>query len=217
MKVKICGITEVETAKFAVESGADALGFVFANSKRKIDPEKAKQIIDQLPDSILKVGVFVNETKETIRQITNQTGINAIQLHGDESPEFCRNLEVTGTTNAAKSTAKIKAFSINAREDLQQLEGYDCDYVLLDSARGKYHGGNGVAFDWTMLEGIELVDKKVILAGGLSPQNVAEAITQTNPYMVDVSSGVETNGKKDMEKIKAFIKEAKSNLKEEVR
>ncbi|NRG43754.1 phosphoribosylanthranilate isomerase [Bacillus sp. CRN 9] len=211
MKVKICGITDIKTAQFAIECGADALGFVFADSKRKVTVQQAKEIMEKLPTSILKVGVFVNETIQNMTAIASQAGLTTIQLHGDEPPEICRNLGVTGTIKT------IKAFNVGAREDLRQVDGYGCDYYLLDSPRGRYRGGNGTAFDWTVLEGIQLIDKKVILAGGLTPENVAEAIRQTNPYMVDVSSGVETDGKKDHRKIKAFIEAAKSTVKEEVK
>ena len=200
MKVKICGISDAETAKMAVESGADALGFVFAESKRKITAVEAREIIKHLPNDILKVGVFVNEQAEVIQSIINETGINVIQLHGDETPEFCQTFTVP----------VIKALSIGTREDLNQLHHYTCDYFLFDSPKGKYRGGNGVAFDWSLLTDQQIGEKKIILAGGLTINNVAQAIETVNPFMVDVSSGVETEGKKDLAKIKIFIKTAKS-------
>ena len=206
MKVKICGIRDISTALFAIENGADALGFVFAESKRKINPEAAGEIIRELPGEVLKIGVFVNETKEAIEEIANVSGINVIQLHGDETPEFCSSF----------SLPVIKALSVGSPVDLSQLDEFSCEYILLDSPKGKYRGGNGVSFDWSILNK-PLQDKKMILAGGLNPENVGEGIKAANPYMVDVSSGVETEGKKDPEKIKRFIDNAKCVEREEVK
>ncbi|TKC19505.1 phosphoribosylanthranilate isomerase [Robertmurraya kyonggiensis] len=205
MKVKICGIMNVETGLYAVEKGADALGFVFAESKRKITPELAKEIINQLPEHVLKVGVFVNEKPEVIMEIVNQTGLTHVQLHGDESPKDCE----------AFSIPVIKALSIETIVDLGKIEQYNCDYILLDSPKGKYRGGNGVKFDWNLLAEFEETGKKIILAGGLSPENIEEAMNIANPYMVDVSSGVETEGKKDLAKIQNFL--ARAKRREEVR
>ncbi|WP_394140398.1 phosphoribosylanthranilate isomerase [Cytobacillus oceanisediminis] len=207
MKVKICGIRDIATALSAIESGADALGFVFAQSKRRIEPEEAGKIIRQLPEDLLKVGVFVNETKENIDKIVEITGINVIQLHGDETPEF----------SSAFSIPVIKALSVGSAEDLSKLDEYSSEYFLLDSPKGKYRGGNGVSFDWSILNEKHFLDKKIILAGGLNPDNVAEGIKTANPYMVDVSSGVETEGKKDLGKIERFIDKARSLEREEVK
>ena len=206
MKVKICGIRDISTALSAIDNGADALGFVFAESKRKINPEAAGEIIRELPGEVLKIGVFVNETKEAIEEIANVSGINVIQLHGDETPEFCSSF----------SLPVIKALSVGSPVDLSQLDEFSCEYILLDSPKGKYRGGNGVSFDWSILNK-PLQDKKMILAGGLNPENVGEGIKAANPYMVDVSSGVETEGKKDPEKIKRFIDNAKRVEREEVK
>lgn len=207
MKVKICGIKDIKTALSAIESGADALGFVFAQSKRRIAPEEAGEIIRQLPEDLLKVGVFVNETKENIEKIVEITGINVIQLHGDETPEF----------SGEFSIPVIKALNVGSAEDLSKLDEYSSEYFLLDSPKGKYRGGNGVSFDWSILNEKQFLDKKIILAGGLNPDNVAEGIKTANPYMVDVSSGVETEGKKDLGKIKRFIDKARSLEREEVK
>ncbi|MBY0121362.1 phosphoribosylanthranilate isomerase [Bacillus sp. S/N-304-OC-R1] len=200
MKVKICGIQDTDTALSAIGFGADALGFVFAESKRQITADIAREIIGALPYEVLKVGVFVNEAAEEINRIVNETGINVIQLHGDETPEFCRQFSIP----------VIKALSIETAEDLNLLEQYSCDYFLLDSPKGKYRGGNGVTFDWSLLKQKKLENKKIILAGGLTIENVAQAINIAEPYMVDVSSGVETDGKKDQSKIKKFIEAAKN-------
>lgn len=201
MKVKICGITDIKTALYAVHHGADALGFVFAKSKRRITPEKAKEMIAELPEHILKVGVFVNETKENIKKIAEATGLTAIQLHGDEPPQFCQGFDLP----------VIKALSIGSQEDLRLIDQYNCDYLLLDSPVGKYRGGNGVSFDWKLLHEENLQGRRIILAGGLTAENVREAITIAKPYMVDVSSGVETDGRKDVNKIRDFLGNAKNN------
>lgn len=205
MKVKICGIMDVETGLYAVKQGADALGFVFAESKRKITAELAKEIIKQLPEHVLKVGVFVNEKPEVIMEIFHQTGLTHVQLHGDESPEDCE----------AFSIPVIKALSIGTVADLGKIDQYYCDYILLDSPKGNYRGGNGVKFDWNLLSEFKEKDKKIILAGGLNPENIEEAINVAKPYMVDVSSGVETEEKKDLVKIQNFL--AKAKRQEEVR
>lgn len=207
MKVKICGITDVLTAKKAIQYGADALGFVFAESKRKMSQKKAKEIIHQLPHELLKVGVFVNEGKEEIERIVEETGINVIQLHGDEPPDFCESF----------SLPVIKALSIKTEADIEKISEYRCEFVLLDSPKGKYRGGNGVTFDWTILASRKLTAPKIILAGGLTAENVLQGIELANPYMVDVSSGVETEGIKDIQKIKRFIETVKRGMKEEAK
>lgn len=207
MKVKICGITDIESALFSVEQGADALGFVFAESKRKVSPKKAREIVEKLPKHVMKIGVFVNESNKVIERIIEQVGLTAIQLHGDESPEYCRTFTLP----------VIKALRIGSKEDLDRIKEYDCDYVLLDSPKGKYYGGNGVKFDWSLLSDFSAGGKKIILAGGLNEGNIMEAVQIAKPFMVDVSSGVETEGKKDFEKIKKFIRIAKRPLEEEVR
>ncbi|MFD4703763.1 phosphoribosylanthranilate isomerase [Gottfriedia sp. NPDC058432] len=197
MKVKICGITDLKTAQSAINAGADAVGFVFAESKRRIEISEAKKIIESLPDSILKIGVFVNETKETLESIYQEVGLTHIQLHGDETPEFCRSL----------SFPVIKALRVQSEKDVEKIAEYDCDYILVDSPSGKYRGGNGTTFNWDLM-GSKKIDN-LILAGGLTIENVIPASSVVKPKMVDVSSGVETNGKKDQEKIKSFIKKVK--------
>ncbi|WP_053366817.1 phosphoribosylanthranilate isomerase [Bacillus sp. FJAT-27245] len=199
MKVKICGIMDAQTARKAVEFGADALGFVFAESKRRISPDLGRDIIAHLPADIHKVGVFVNEPKQRIEEIADYCGLTHIQLHGEESPNFCKEI----------SLPVIKAFNIGTPADLELVNEYACDGFLLDSPKGAYRGGTGMSFDWSILQDAELDGKRIILAGGLNSENVAAAIRTANPYMVDVSSGVETDGKKDLEKINDFILAAK--------
>ncbi|WP_442594067.1 phosphoribosylanthranilate isomerase [Neobacillus sp. D3-1R] len=199
MKVKICGIRDKQTANISVKAGADALGFVFAESKRQISISKAKEIIASLPKEVLKIGVFVNETKDNLVEIFEEVGLTHVQLHGDESPEFCNSLDLP----------VIKAISIKSQEDVKKIEKYDCEYILVDSPYGKYRGGNGTTFDWHLLLNQEFQNNRLILAGGLTIENVQEAGVLVNPYMVDVSSGVETEGVKDMNKIELFIRKVK--------
>ncbi|MEK4618526.1 phosphoribosylanthranilate isomerase [Bacillus sp. FSL K6-0273] len=200
MKVKICGITDVETAKSACEYGADALGFVFAESKRKITPKRAKEIIQELPANVLKIGVFVNESVEVIQKIADECGLTHVQLHGDEDNYQIRRLNILC----------IKSLGVTSESDMKNAQRYETDYILFDSPKEKFHGGNGKTFSWELLGHMpKELRKKTILAGGLNALNIEEAIRTVWPYMVDVSSGVETEGKKDVEKIKQFIIKAK--------
>lgn len=200
MKVKICGITDMETAKITCEYGADAIGFVFAESKRKITLERAKEIIQELPAHVLKVGVFVNESVEVIQKTAAECGLTHVQLHGDEDNHQIRRLNIPS----------VKALGVFAEDDMKSAQTYEADYILFDSPKEKFHGGNGKAFSWKLLAHMpKELQKKTILAGGLNVSNVEEAIRTVQPYMVDVSSGVETEGKKDLEKIKKFIQKAK--------
>ncbi|KXY50587.1 phosphoribosylanthranilate isomerase [Bacillus cereus] len=200
MKVKICGITDMETAKRACEYGADALGFVFAESKRKITPKRAEEIIQELPANVLKIGVFVNESVEVIQKIADECGLTHVQLHGDEDNYQIRRLNILS----------IKSLGVTSESDMKNAQGYETDYILFDSPKEKFHGGNGKTFSWELLGHMpKELRKKTILAGGLNALNIEEAIRTVRPYMVDVSSGVETEGKKDVEKIKQFIIKAK--------
>ncbi|PEE40192.1 phosphoribosylanthranilate isomerase [Bacillus cereus] len=200
MKVKICGITDMETAKRACEYGADAIGFVFAESKRKITPKRAEEIIQELPANVLKIGVFVNESVEVIQKIADECGLTHVQLHGDEDNYQIRRLNIPS----------IKSLGVTSESDMKNAQGYETDYILFDSPKEKFHGGNGKTFSWELLGHMpKELRKKTILAGGLNALNIEEAIRTVRPYMVDVSSGVETEGKKDVEKIKQFIIKAK--------
>ena len=199
MNVKICGITDFETAAAAVEAGADALGFVFADSKRKITPLQAKDIIRRLPAGIEKIGVFVNSDPKTVEEISALCGLTMVQLHGDEDAADYQKMALP----------LIKAAGIGTAEDLKQAIGSGVPYLLADAPKGRYRGGNGETFDWRLLQTGLPASCKLILAGGLHAGNVREAIRSCSPYMVDVSSGVETDGKKDLKKIRQFIAAAK--------
>lgn len=198
MHVKICGITTGEAALIAAGAGATMIGFVFAPSRRKISVEKAKKIIASLPPSIEKVGVFVNASAERIRHIAKEVGLTMIQLHGEESASFIASLPYP----------VIKAFPITAVYDGMENR-WDPTYFLIDSPPAQFKGGSGVSFNWDLLQQTTLPMHQSIVAGGLTPDNVHEAIIQTNCVGVDVSSGVETNGVKDHAKIEAFITRAK--------
>ena len=195
-KIKICGITNLEDAALAEGLGADALGFIFyTGSKRYVDPDTVKDIISALPPFLTKVGVFVNQELDEISDIQKRTGINAVQLHGDESPEFCGSL----------STAVIKAIRVKDHNDLEMLAQYPVQAILLDTYSDVEYGGTGKSFDWGILDN-STITEKIILSGGLNPDNVAEAVRVVSPYAVDVSSGVEAEpGKKDHVKLKKFI------------
>lgn len=200
MLVKICGITSPEIASVAVHAGADFLGFVFAKSKREVSMEQARKIIQELPGHVKSVGIFVNQDIHAVEKIVQETGLDFAQLHGEESNEAVIQL----TCPVIKSLPGTK-------DGLAKAAHYDAaSYLLMDSPPlPDAYGGNGISFNWSILEG-NAFSEKLILAGGLTPENVAEAIQQVNPVGVDVSSGVETNGKKDPDKIKAFISAAKS-------
>ena len=198
MLIKICGITSIDTAKTVESAGADLIGFVFAPSKRKISPDQAKEIAHELSPRIKKVGVFVNESIENIIEIKNKVGLDYIQLHGDEDESFAKQLPFP----------IIKAFSID-KTDVQTIEQYPADFILLDSPGKKYRGGTGETFNWKKINETKLDKRKIILAGGLNADNVQQAIKIVSPRGIDVSSGVETDGKKDPEKIMNFIKRAR--------
>ncbi len=200
IKIKICGITNLEDALFAAENGADAVGFNFyKKSPRYIPPEKAAEIMTQLPPFIVPVALFVNEREEKIRNIQFTTGIKVIEFHGDESPEFCERF----------ATRVIKAFQVKDKESLKQMAQYHVSAFLLDSYRDGLHGGTGETFDWHLAV-VAKTFGRVILAGGLTPDNVVEAVKLVQPYAVDVTSGVEKEkGIKDHAKLKKFITEVR--------
>lgn len=200
-KVKICGITNLKDALSSMEFGADALGFVFfKQSPRYIQPHTARDIIENLPPFITTVGVFVNEDKQVIDKILELTGIDYIQLHGDESPETC-----------AFWKKSFKAFRVREFVDLSILQRYVCKTFLLDTYSRDSYGGTGLIFNWDIAVEAKRFGN-VILSGGLTPENIQKAVRHVMPYCVDVSSGVESDKKgiKDTEKLRLFIQRAKS-------
>ncbi len=199
IKIKICGLMSAEDAKAVLEAGADYAGVILAKGfRRSITAETAKQIHDALEGRIPLVGVFVNDDAEEIVGLLNEDIINVCQLHGDESDEEIRLIE-TKTNKPAWKVFKLD--STRLEEQLRDIEECSADMVLLDAGTG-----TGECFDWSLTEKIQ---RPFILAGGLNPQNVREAILQTSPFAVDTSSGVETDGLKDKNKIFAFCEAAR--------
>jgi phosphoribosylanthranilate isomerase len=201
MFAKICGITRIEDARHAVDHGATALGFVFwPQSARVVRAEQARAIIATLPPSIAAVGVFVNESLDGIRRTAAAAGLTAVQLHGDEPPSLARALE----------WPVIRSVTLSDAEQLLR-EWPDSTTLLLDAADPVRRGGTGITVDWTAAAAIAR-SRRTVLAGGLTPENVAGAIAIARPFGVDVSSGVESSpGIKDPDKVAAFLAAVKSN------
>lgn len=200
VKIKICGITRPADAGVAVEAGAHAVGFMFfKDSRRHISFDAAREIIRDLPPFIAKVGVFVNAKADEVRRAIEQTGIDTLQFHGEEAPEACRGFGLK----------TIKAFRVQGKDMLALMPRYDVDSWLLDSFVAGTRGGTGMTFDWDLAVHARSLGTPIILAGGLTPKNVKDAIEHVQPYAVDVSSGVESSpGKKDPTLIAAFIANA---------
>lgn len=204
VKIKICGITNVEDAKVAVAAGADALGFVmYRKSPRFVEAVVVKSIVATLPPFVLPVGVFVNEEPERVRALVDECGLVLAQLHGDETAPYCQDL----------GRPVMKALRLKDRGTFLALAEFqgraNVRGVLIDAFSDQAYGGTGQTVDWTLAQEAAQATP-IVLAGGLTPANVAEAIAQVRPYGVDVSSGVELSpGKKDHAKVKAFIAAAK--------
>lgn len=200
VRVKICGITSVDDALFAVEAGADALGLVFAPSPRQVTPEQARRIVEALPPFVTTVGLVVNQDPDPILAVCP---LDVIQFHGGESPE----------TVAALGRRAVKAFRVRGAEDLSALPRYAAaSALLLDAYVPGVMGGTGHRFPWALAAEARRFGRPIIVAGGLTPENVGLCVETTSPYGVDVSSGVEaTPGKKDPEKVRAFIRNAKGS------
>jgi len=202
VKVKICGVTSVADALAAAGAGADVVGLMFyAKSPRHISLETAEEIARALPPYVLKAGVFVNPSEELVMEAITRCGLNLLQFHGDEQPEFCTRFGVMS----------MKAFRIRDAASLAALPEYPTEAYLLDAFSAEALGGTGEKFNWDLAIEAKKFGKPIFLAGGLTPENVAEAVTKVQPFGVDVSSGVESApGKKDAAKVRAFIAAAKS-------
>lgn len=198
VKIKICGITNLEDAKLACDLGADALGFIFfPPSPRNIEKETVKDIISKISSKVTPVGVFVDLELEDILETVKSTGIKAVQLHGGESPEIIGKLPVP----------TIKGVRVKSREYLESvIKDYQPAAFLLDTFKKGIHGGTGETFNWDVTKDLNL-SVPLILAGGLNPDNIRDAIDSVKPFAVDISSGVEaTPGKKCPTKLKSLFK-----------
>jgi phosphoribosylanthranilate isomerase len=205
--VKICGIRSLEDARFAAASGADALGFVFWHmSPRRVDPEQAAAITAELPESVLRVGVFVDAPRDEIERVSQRVGLDLLQLHGEEPPEALEGL----------SRPALKAVRVGPRFTAEEALRYSrtAQGIVVDTrlpGETQMPGGTGVPFDWSLIANLAEQVPFLMLAGGLSPTNVAEAVRAVRPDAVDVSSGVERMpGRKDPERVRAFIEASRA-------
>jgi len=197
-KIKICGITNKTDAVEAAKLGVDMLGFVFyKKSARAVDAKTVRDIANELPDSIAKVGVFVDEDPKKVAEIAEDCSLDMLQFHGDETKEYCALFQ--------DRYKVIKAFRIKDGDSLKDINDYNVDLYMLDTYSAASKGGTGKSFDWKLIEGFEFL-RPVVLSGGLTPENVVKAIQDVVPYGVDVSSGIEKEAlKKDLESMKRFV------------
>ncbi len=192
-KIKICGLTKCEEISYINKYQPDYVGFVFAKSRRRVTTEMVSKMSEMLKPGIKKVGVFVNEDINVVNEISHICGIDVVQLHGDEAPEYCMKVDRT----------VWKAFRIKDYNSIDKISQYNVDAILLDTYSKDDYGGTGRAFDWNLISGLN-ERYKIVLAGGLNLENVEDAVKTVHPYCVDVSSGVEINGVKDENKIREF-------------
>lgn len=202
VKVKICGITNVTDGLAAAEAGADMAGLMFYDkSPRHITMPTAKEIAQRLPSFVVRAGVFVNPAEDLVLRAIGECGLSLLQFHGDEPPEFCTKFGVMS----------LKGFRVRDAASLQALTAYHTDAWLLDAYSADKLGGTGATFNWELALEVKKSGKPIFLAGGLTPENVAEAVRRVQPFGVDVSSGVESApGRKDPAKVKAFIAAARA-------
>lgn len=235
-KIKICGLKRLEDIDYVNELMPDYVGFVFAESKRQVNLEKAKELIEKLNKNIKTVGVFVNEDIKKVKEIAGNLKLDVLQFHGQENEEYFSKLKefklwksisikvdlTQFNTDTQKENADLLDFNkinhenssdfYNLEEyqrDLDKLNQYNIEAILLDSSVKGVQGGTGVSFDWQVIPKLT-IEKKLILAGGLNYDNVSEAVNEVRPFAVDVSSGVETEGVKDFNKIKTFIEKVRN-------
>ena len=199
--IKICGITNLEDALAAVAAGADALGFNFyARSPRYIAPDVAREIVAQLPETVMSVGVFVNEELEQVERLADEVGLKGAQLHGDESVEYA---------SALRGRFVIKALRVREGFNPQSVSEYQTDAILLDAFAKEARGGTGRVIDWSIAREVSKYCPRLFLAGGLSPENIADAIAAVHPFAVDACSSLEkAPGRKDAARVREFIKAA---------
>lgn len=206
-KVKICGNTHIEDARLAAELGADYIGFIFTESKRRISLEAARTIVQGLSDFKNFVAVFSNQTKEEVERIAHDLGIRILQFHGEETARYCHSF-------MEKGYEIIKTFRIKDKMSLKRIDEYNVSAFLFDTYVSDTKGGTGAPFDWELIEDRPYVHEKLFLAGGLNVTNLRKAIQRVRPFAVDVASGVEkTPGKKDPKLLEEFIRIAKEGEK----
>ena len=197
-RIKVCGITDREDLVHAVAAGVDGLGFIFAEkSPRRVEPEKARELIKSVPPFVDAIGVFVNEDPDVVTDIIKYCGLTMVQLHGQENIDYCQLMPVR----------VLKAFAVNGDTDGSEMAVYSgvAAGYLLDTYHKSMAGGTGQTFDWSLIDGLR-IPGPVLLAGGLGPDNVGEAISAVRPFAVDVNSGVETSpGCKDHDKISELV------------
>jgi phosphoribosylanthranilate isomerase len=199
---KVCGITNPGDARVATDAGADAIGLIFAESPRTVDVEEARKVSLALPNDVLKVGVFVDAEPEEVLRIAHELGLDLAQLHGDEAPETVAAIRGAGLP-------VMKAVRVRNAEALGALERYEADLILLDAWSARVRGGTGETFDWTLAKSVQGRDN-IVVSGGLTPENVREAIEFFEPYGVDASSSLEERpGKKSGERVRRFVRAAK--------
>lgn len=209
-KVKICGNTNLEDAQAAARLGADYLGFIFAESKRRVEPAEALKIIQAMPGFKNFVGVFFNQPKNEVEEIAKKLGLKILQFHGEEPALYCRSF-------IDKGFEVIKTFRIKDSMSLKRIDEYNVTAFLFDTFSKEEGGGTGKPFDWGLIEKHPFITDKLFLAGGLTAGNIEEAIQKINPFAVDVASGVEKSpGKKDHALLEAFIRKAKTGSKPHV-
>lgn len=201
--VKVCGITNIHDARVAADAGADAIGLILAASPRRVDAERAAEIVASLPEGVLKVGVFVNAEPAEVLRVARDAGLDYAQLHGDEGPE-------TVTAVRGGGVKVIKAVRVRDEASLEELDRYEADLYLLDAYSEEVRGGTGETFDWGLAKSLRGRDN-IVVSGGLRPENVREAIDAFRPFGVDASSQLEDiPGRKDHEKVRRFVSAARS-------
>ena len=206
-KIKICGLRRLEDATYVNNFKPDYVGFVFAKSERQVTKELAEKLKNELDPAIIRVGVFVNQPLDWVADLVNRDIISYVQLHGDEDQKYITKLRSSISNNVIGAdrdmkTGIIKAVRVKEEVDIDRANSYDCDYILLDTYSVECEGGNGKPFDWSM---IKKMKKPFFLAGGINEMNVLQAIQMVRPYGVDASSGLETDGYKDVGKIRNFV------------
>lgn len=201
-KIKICGLTNLEDAREAVALGVDAVGFIFAESPRKVSLEKAQEIISQLPPFVTTVAVLADVSESAVRELLNVVSVNALQFHGSESPQYCEEFR--------KDKKVIKAFRMRDQSVVDSMADYKVDAFLLDTYDPEKKGGTGRAFNWDLAIKAKELGTPIILSGGLNPENIRTALINVRSYGVDVSSGIESSpGKKDHILMRRFVSAVK--------